>query len=40
MARWLLEHGANPVLLDYNGKTALELAREKHQDAIVDLLDS
>ncbi len=40
MARWLLEHGADPSLMDYNGKTALELARENGQIALVDLLES
>ena len=38
MVRWLLEHGADPALMDYNGKTALELARENNQGAIVELL--
>jgi ankyrin repeat protein len=40
MVRWLLEHTANPGLLDYNGKTALELARGNGQTAIAELLES
>jgi len=40
MVRWLLEHTADPSLLDYNGKTALELARENNQAAIVGLLEA
>lgn len=38
MARWLLEHDANPYALDYEGKTPLDRARSKGYTEIEALL--
>jgi ankyrin repeat protein len=40
MVRWLLDHGAEPALTDYNGKMALELARENGQSTMIKLLEA
>ena len=38
MVSWLLSHGANPSLLDYNGKTPLQLAEENKNEPIAGIL--
>jgi ankyrin repeat protein len=38
MARWLLEHGANPNLLSYENKTPLKLAVEGEKGPIAAIL--
>ncbi len=40
LVKWLLENRADPNLVDYNGKTALELALESGQDELADLLQA
>lgn len=39
MAEWLLEHGADPQRLNFQGKTPLESARELGDGAMVELLE-
>lgn len=38
MVRWLLDHGANPEVRDYEDKTPIEIARENGHQEIVALL--
>lgn len=40
LLRILLSHGANPEQKTEDGKSALDLARDQKQDAIVDVLAS
>src|SRR5262249_19685720 len=39
LARFLLEHGANPAATDSKGRTPIELAREREQTAVAELLE-
>jgi uncharacterized protein len=39
LARLLLEHGANPAATDSKGRTPFELAREREQTAVAELLE-
>ena len=38
LARLLLEHGADPAAVDDQGRTALDIARERGHSALVDVL--
>ena len=38
MARWLLDNGANPYALDFNGKTPVELAQANGHSVVVEML--
>lgn len=38
MARWLLEHDANPFAVDFNGKTPVELAQANGHTVVTELL--
>lgn len=38
MARWLLEHDANPYATDFNGKTPVEVAQANRHSVITELL--
>ncbi|HUP26839.1 MAG TPA: ankyrin repeat domain-containing protein, partial [Chloroflexia bacterium] len=38
MARWLLEHGANPNAQDYEGKTPLKIALANSNEELSQLL--
>lgn len=40
MVEWLLARGANPAAVDYEGKTALQVADEAGHDQVVALLRS
>jgi ankyrin repeat protein len=40
LVRILLDHGASPDQTTEDGKSALDLARDEKQDAVVDLLTS
>ncbi|MFQ3568465.1 MAG: ankyrin repeat domain-containing protein [Aggregatilineales bacterium] len=38
MVRWLLDHDANPYVLDMNGKMPIDLAEQNHHEAAAALL--
>lgn len=38
MVGWLLQRDADPYAADFNGKSALDLAEEKGETAVIDLL--
>jgi uncharacterized protein len=38
MVRWLLDHGADPNAIDFNGKTPLELAEQTGHEAAAEML--
>ncbi len=40
MAEWLLAHGADPMLTDYEGKTALQRAQEYASQGVVNALET
>jgi ankyrin repeat protein len=40
IAKWLLRAGADPKARDAAGKTAIELAREKEHEKVVEAIES